>query len=242
MFDLPTLSQILDALAFLGQQRAALAALGTALVLVTLHDWRWSLLALAGQYVLAGWLLTEKLQPEVALLITLVGLMICLVLYITAREVNWGVHEQRPAPDPATDGEQTGDSHLRRMSRIKVAVLSTNLVFRFLTGSLATAIVIYATRNGMIALPELPAHMNLAATGLMALGLLALGLTEEPLSAGMGLLTAMNGFTLFYHSLEQAITVIGFLIGVEFLIALVASYLTIAHHLSPEQARRRGQL
>jgi hypothetical protein len=242
MFHLPTLSQILDALAFLGQQRAALAALGTALVLVTVRDWRWSLLALASQYVLAGWLLTEKLQPEVALLITLVGLMVCLVLYITARQVNWGVREQRPAPEPSAEGEETSDSRQRKARRIKIAVLPTNLVFRLLTGSLTTAIVIYAARNGVISLPELPAHMNLAAIGLMALGLLALGLTEEPLSAGTGLLTAMNGFTLFYHSLEQAITVIGFLIGIEFLIALVASYLTIAHHLTPDQARRRGQL
>jgi hypothetical protein len=242
MFDLPTLSEILDALAFLGQQRAALAVLGTALVLVTLRDWRWSLLALAGQYVLAGWLLTEELQPEVALLIALVGLMVCLVLYITARQVNWGVHEQRPAPVPRTEDEESSDSRPRKTRRIKIAVLSTNLVFRLLTGSLTTAIVIYATRNGVIALPELPAHMNLAAVGLMALGLLALGVTEEPLSAGMGLLTAMNGFTLFYHSLEQAITVIGFLIGIEFLMALVTSYLTIAHHLTPDQARRRRQL
>jgi hypothetical protein len=242
MFNLPTLSQILDVLAFLGQQRAAWAVLGTALVLVTLRDWRWSLLALAGQYVLAGWLLTEKLQPEVALLITLVGLIVCLVLYITARQVNWGVREQPPAPVQPAEGEEESNSRPRKARRIKVAVLSTNLIFRLLTGALTTAIVVYATRNGVIALPELPAHMNLAAVGLMGLGLLALGLTEEPLSAGMGLLVAMNGFTLFYHSLEQAITVIGFLIGVEFLIALVTAYLTIAHHLTPEQARRRGQL
>jgi hypothetical protein len=242
MFNAPTLGQILNALAFLGQQRAALAALGTALVVVTLRDWRWSLLALAGQYVLAGWLLTEKLQPEVALLITLVGLMVCLVLYITARQVNWGIREQRPAPQPSAEGETAAGSLPRKTRRIKIKVLPTNLVFRLLVGSFTVAIVIYAARDGIVALPELPAHMNLAAIGLMALGLLALGLTEEPLSAGMGLLTAMNGFTLFYHSLEQAITVIGFLIGIEFLIALVTSYLTIAHHLTPEGARRRGRL
>lgn len=242
MFDFPTLSEILDALAFLGQQRAALAVLGTALALVTLRDWRWSLLALAGQYVLAGWLLTERLEPEVALLKTLVGLLVCLVLYITARQVNWGVHEQRITPERRLEDDDTSDSLPEQTHRIKVAVLSTSLVFRLLAGSLTTGIVIYATRNGVVSLPELPAHMNLAAVGLIALGLLALSLTEEPLSAGMGLLTAMTGFTLFYHSLEQAITVIGFLIGIEFLIALIISYLTVAHHLTPERAGRRELL
>jgi len=242
MFNLPTLDEILNALALLGQERAALAVLGTALVLVTLRDWRWSLLALACQYVLAGWLLTARLAPEIAVLKSLVGLMICLVLYVTAREVNWGVREgriaaQAPAPEGDTSGPPT-----RKTRRIKIAVLPTNLVFRLLAGSLTAGIVLHATHNGIIALPELPAHMNLAAVGLMALGLLALGLTEEPLSAGMGLLTAMTGFTLFYHSLQQAITVIGFLIGIEFLIALVISYLTVAHHLTPEQAERRGRV
>jgi hypothetical protein len=221
--------------------------LGTALILVTLRDWRWSLLALAGQYVLAGCLLTERLEPEVALLKTLVGLIICLVLYITARQVNWGVQEQRIIVSEPPEGETGSANALEgggksRKRRIKVGVLSTNLFFRLLAGSLTAAIAIYATRNGVVALPELPAHMNLAAIGLMVLGLLALGLTEEPLSAGMGLLTVMTGFTLFYHSLEQAITVIGFLIGIEFLIALIASYLTVAHHLTPEEAQRRGRL
>jgi hypothetical protein len=242
MFNLPTLDEILNALAFLGQERTALAVLGTALVLVTLRDWRWSLLALAGQYMLAGWLLTDRLEPEVAILQSLVGLMVCLVLYVTARQVNWGVRERQIATGPPVQGGQASTSPTKRTGRIKIAVLRTNLVFRLLAGSLTAAIVLHATRSGIIALPELPAHMNVAAVGLMALGLLALGLTEEPLSAGMGLLTAMTGFTLFYHSLQQAITVIGFLIGIEFLIALVIAYLTVAHHLTPEQARRRRRL
>jgi hypothetical protein len=242
MVDFPTLSEILDALAFLGQQRAALAVLGTALVLVTLRDWRWSVLALAGQYVLTGWLLTDRLEPEVAFVKTLVGLIVCLVLYVTARQVSWGVREARIAPELPPQESEASTPSRAETRRIKVAVLSTNLVFRLLAGSLTTAIVIYATGNGIVSLPELPAHMNMAAIGLMALGLLALGLTEEPLSAGMGLLTAMTGFTLFYHSLEQGITVIGFLIGIEFLVALVVSYLTVARHLTPERARRRETL
>jgi hypothetical protein len=241
MFDLPTLNEILDALAFLGQQRAALVVLGTALVLVTIRDWRWSLLALAGQYVLAGWLLTDRLEPEVALLKTLVGLMICVVLYVTARQVNWGAGERRGTHAPEPEGGDADAARPRGRRLLKLGVLSTNLIFRLLAGGLTAGIVLYATRNGIVTLPELPTHMNLASVGLMALGLVGLGLTEEPLSGGMGLLTAMTGFTLFYHSLEQAITVIGFLIGVEFLIALIASYLTVAHHQTPEQARRRTQ-
>ena len=73
----------------------------------------------------------------------------------------------------------------------------------------------------------------------MAMGLLGLGLTDEPLTAGMSLLTLLTGFELFYHSLEQAITIIGFLIGIELLITLVTAYLTVARHLTPQEADRR---
>jgi hypothetical protein len=38
---------------------------------------------------------------------------------------------------------------------------------------------------------------------------LALGLTE-PLKAGLGLLTFLAGFQLFYYALEQALVLIGF--------------------------------
>ena len=231
MAGFPTLTELLDVLAFLGEEPAALGALATALLLVVLRDWRWSLLALAVQYVLAGWLLTGVFEPEIAPAIAAIkvvaGLIICLTLHITARQVQWGQKEPK-----------AGDHHLLQVGRWMVP---TSLLFRLLIGLLAAAAILYTADRGSLALPELPPHINLAALSLLVMGLLAMGLTDEPLTAGMGLLTLMTGFELFYHSLEQAITVISFLVGVDFLIAIITAYLTIARHLTLGEAERRGQ-
>ena len=100
-------------------------------------------------------------------------------------------------------------------------------------------IILHVTSSGRASLPELPAHINLASISLMAMALLALGLTDEPLTAGMGLLTFMAGFELWYHSLEQAIITIGSLVVIDFLISTITAYLTIAHHLRAGETQRR---
>lgn len=225
----PTLSQLIDTLSFLGDQPAALGILVTALALVVLSDWRWSLLALIIQYVLAGWLLTQMLDPQMAMLRIMVSGIICLVLYITARQVNWS---KNPSMGDATSSDD-GPPPVRR-------ILPTSVAFRLLIAVPAGLAILYATRSGSLTLPELPPHVNLAAVALMGMGLLSLGLTEEPLTAGMGLLTLMSGFELFYHSLEQAITIMGFLMGIDLLVALVTAYLTVARHLKTSESESQS--
>ncbi len=233
MAPFPTLNELLSYLAFLGEEPAALGVLATAVILVVLRDWRWSLLALATQYVMAGWLLTRVLEPQIAVLKIMVGLMICVVLYLTARQVRWeNLHRGTGA---RAESDRDGSPRPRRAR----SQLPTEPVFRLLISVSAAIIILHVTSSGRASLPELPAHINLASISLMAMALLALGLTDEPLTAGMGLLTFMSGFELWYHSLEQAIITIGFLVVIDFLIATVTAYLTIAHHLSAEETRRR---
>lgn len=227
MAGFPSLSDLLTALSFLGDQPAAIGILISGLVLVVVRDWRWSLLALAIQYLLAGWLLTQVLEPRIAILKLLAGMMICIVFYITARQVSWGDDETQN-PSPAAQAIQY--LHVGRWQ------LRTSLLFRLLIGILTAVVIFYTAESGKIALPELPTHINLAAIAMMALGLLNLGLTEEPLKGGMGLLTLLAGFELFYHSLEQAITVIGFMIGVSFVITIVSAYLTVARHMPADRS------
>lgn len=234
MAEFPTLAEFFNSLAFLGERPAAIGVLVTASLLIILRDWRWSLLALAAQFLLAGWLLTQVFEPEIAPAIAaikiMVGMVICLVLYITARQVRWG--DTRPkSKEPPDDPIQL---------RIGRWVLPTSLLFRFLICLMAVLVVLYSTSSGKLVLPGLPSHINLAAISLVSMGLLALGLTDEPLTAGMGLLTLMTGVELFYHSLEQAITVIGFLLGIDFMVALITAYLTVARHWTPEEADRRN--
>lgn len=234
MVEFPTLAELLNLLTFLGEEPAAVGVLATALLLTVLRDWRWSLLALTIQYLLSGWLLTHVFEPDIAPAIAAIKIMAwavaCLVLYLTARQVHWGSSRtlaQTGAEQPATAPKLTG------------RLLPTSPLFRLLIGLMAAIAVLYTVNRGGLALPELPAHINSAAISLMAMGLLGLGLTDEPLTAGMSLLTLLTGFELFYHSLEQAITIIGFLIGIELLITLVTAYLTVARHLTPQEADRR---
>ena len=229
MVGLPSLTDLLNAMAFLGELPAAWCTLATALLLIVLRDWRYLLLVLAVQYVLVGWLLTDALEPQVAVLKILVGLITCLVLYLTARQVDWG----RWSGNNRSDVE--GESGRRRR-------ISISFTFRLLIGLLTSIAILNAVNSQSINLPELPFHTNLAAFALMTMGLLALGLTEEPLTAGMGLLTILSGFELFFHSVEQALTVIGFMIGIDFLVAIITAYLTVARHWTTDEAERRRLL
>jgi hypothetical protein len=234
VIEFPTLADLLNLLAFLGEQPAAIGVLVTAMFLTVLRDWRWSLLALTVQYLLSSWLLTHVFEPDIAPAIAAIKILAwavaCLVLYVTARQVRWG--SSRP-------GAQADAEEPAKARKIVRRLLPTSLLFRLLISLMAATVVLYAVNRGGLALPELPPHINLAALSLMTMGLLGLGLTEEPLTAGMSLLTLLTGFELFYHSLEQAITIIGLLIGIELLIALVTAYLTVAHHMTPQEVDRR---
>ena len=86
---MPTLADILARLAAVPTTAALLGLAATAGLLIIAADWRGSVLALAAQYLLAGLLLTRVIRPEIAMIKTLIGAMICLVLYVTARRVGW---------------------------------------------------------------------------------------------------------------------------------------------------------
>lgn len=216
---MPTLAELLARLSFISVTTAAMGVLITAGGLIVIQDWRLSLLALAVQYIFVGLLLTRVLVAELAALKALIGLIICPVLYVTAVRVRWG------QPLAAADRQPAWR-------------LPTSTVFRLVV-ALMGGLVSYnlATRPGLT-LPEIqdPA-INLACYALMCLGLLALGLTEEPLKSGMGLLTFMSGFELFYAGLEQSLLVIGFLGLANLLIALSVAYLA-----SVRAAPRGGEI
>jgi hypothetical protein len=77
-------------------------------------------------------------------------------------------------------------------------------------------------------LPEVPRDIGFVCYWLALIGLLAMILTVEPLKAGLGLLTFMAGFELFYAALESSLSVVGLLGIVNLLIALAIAYLASA--------------
>ena len=238
MDGLPTLTDLMDSLSFLGDTPAAAGIVMTSLLLIILRDWHWSLIALTVQYLLCAWILTQVFEPDIAPALAAIKIMtwmiICLVLYLSARQVDWG-SPRRSNRDP-----EGADRITSQDLKVGHWVLPTNVLFRLLVGIMITITIIFTVNRGDLALPGLPPHINLASVSLMVMGLLALGLTEEPLKAGMGLLTVMSGFGLYYHSMEQGITVITFLIVVDFMIVAISSYLTVAHHWTQHDAERKS--
>jgi hypothetical protein len=74
-------------------------------------------------------------------------------------------------------------------------------------------------------LPGMPSYLGLACYWLASMGFLTMNLTNEPLRAGIGLLTFVTGFELFYAPLERSLSVIGLLGIANLLVALAIAYL-----------------
>jgi hypothetical protein len=72
------------------------------------------------------------------------------------------------------------------------------------------------------------------------MGMFGIALAGEPLKGGMGLLTVMTGFEMFYSSVEQSLAVVGILGVVNFMIALAIAYLTTSQ-ATPGPDEESGQ-
>lgn len=224
---MPTLPELVEQLSLIVTTFAMVAVMITAGVMVVIKDWRASLLALVIQYVVMGLLLTSEIRMELAVIKTLVGAILCLILYMTARHVEWG----RPASplSPAAEAGALSEPPASQWT------LPTELPFRFL----AALLVVVAAYGGASTypMPAVSEAIGLSVYAMAALGLLAMGLTDEPLKAGLGLLTFVSAFELFYTVLEPSLIVVGFLGLANFLIALAIAYLTVARTVAPDSSR-----
>ena len=240
----PTLPDVLAKLSFLTTTPAIVGLVITASLIVVIRDWRFSLAALLGQYVLVGLLLTRLIQPQVALTKVLIGDLVCVVLYLTARLVS------ESSEAPPLEREDAKDGRSRRpasptlrlrsgqasnlqpptsnfqlpTSKTRRGASRPDFAFRLLA-TLFVGLAVYSLSE-RYPLPEVPSDIGFACYWLASMGLLVLVLTEEPLKAGMGLLTLITGFELFYSVLERSLSVVGFLGIANFLIALAIAYLT----------------
>jgi len=212
---MPTLSEVIARLSFLTASPAVVGLVVTASLIIVVRDWHISLSALLAQYLLVGFLLTRLITPEVATVKTLVGALICPILYLTARRVRWGRQSSKDGSSPLPTGWE---------------VFPVGLPFRLLAVVL-TGLVSSSLLNSY-PLPEVPRDIGFASYWLALIGLLAMILTEEPLKAGLGLLTFMAGFELFYAALESGLSVVGFLGIVNLFMALAIAYLASAREMA----------
>lgn len=228
----PTIFDWLERFAFLRGMPAVYLILLTAVIIVITWDWRPALLALITQYLVAGLLFVDVLDPRLAIVKPLNGLFICLILYLTGRQINAG--RLPPASRPPEQARP-----LPFGMRLKGALPppatrpSIPIPLRLLLTLIITLLLFTLGQRPEYRLPAIPddlSHLNTAIYILAGLGLLGAGLNSEPLKAGLALLTFLTGFELFYSALDQSVTVLAALAAVDLIITLVIAYLAQAHH------------
>ncbi len=222
---MPDLNDFPRQLGATAREVAVLGLFVTGFLIVLVRDWRVTLLALLGQYVMVGVVLSRLVLPEIALIKTLVGALICPMLYLAARQSGWSLFSlpqvierllRRGRPDTKT-----------------LAVFRVCRSFRVLAATLVLVLAIVI--NQANAMPNVPPDVGLSCCWLVLIGLLVLMLTEEPLKAGPGLLTMVTGFELLYTPLESSLTVVFLWAVVNLLLGLAIAYLSAARGASTRQ-------
>jgi hypothetical protein len=194
----------------------------TASLLIVSQDWRLNVLALAGQYFFLALLMTQVVRVEMAAVKGLIGWLVCLVVYLTEQQAQ------------LLTRDSDGASNLSVQSWVAARVegwrshgVSARAAFGFLA-ALLVALTAYAVAAA-IPLPQLPPGLTGVCYLLIGLGVLLLGLSQDPVRVGLGLLTFLSGFDLFYVALEPSLVVTGLLGSISFVIALGMAYLRTAH-------------
>ncbi len=219
-----------------------------AALLVMLVNWRLLILALGVQYLLVGLMLTRVVPLELAAVKALVGVMICPVLFITARRVRWGQidqhHDEAEAdqqPDePSTPDRPTAKPAVRRS--IIGWLISPGFPLRLMAALLTAVLAVsLALRNPLSVTNDviLSRDITIGTFGLLLLGLLNILLNENPLKVGVGLLSLLAGFEMFYTSVEPTLTIVGLLGLTNLIIGLAIAYLTTAWATHPPREAQR---
>jgi len=197
----------------------------TGSVFVLIQDWRISIGALLVQYGLMGIVLARLVRPEIALIKILVGLFICPMLYLSARQASWRRQ---------LTFSQHGLRALLGQRTLSSEVFPPGRTFR-LIALLLIAVTAFSLAQ-TYPISNLPLLVSIAIYWLTLAGILILILTENPLKIGQGILTIIVGFELWYTTLEGSLLVVGLWGAVNLLLALAIGYLMAVRgvHLEEE--------
>ncbi len=198
-------------------------------LLVVVPSWRARLVALAVQYVCVAVLLTQIVIWQVVVARLVVGAGILGILLLTGHETT-GIFPWQRQTVPAGEGAvAAAPSPVAAITRLWKTQFSADFPFRAV--AVAMAIVAAASLAGQpnALLPGLSTDLKMAGYLLCGLGLFSLGLSEEPLRAGLSLLTLLSGFELLYVAVETSLAIVALLAVVDFTVALAVSYLALVN-------------
>lgn len=225
---MPALADLVARVLSLATTPAVIGILVTAGSLVVTQDWRMYVTALAAQYFLLVVLLTRLIRLEMAAVKGLIGWLICLVFYLTERQassLDSSSSDDSPSPLSRHPTALLGQLHDQPQGQ-RPWLTGARASFNLLTTILVSTAAYAAARR--FPLPEVSTDITLASYLLAGLGMLLVGLGEAPMRIGLGLLTFLSGFDLFYVALEPSLLVAGLLSVLNLVIALATAYLRTA--------------
>ena len=199
-----------------------LGLLVSASLLVITNSWRLKLTALAAQYVCVAVLLTQIVIWQVVLVRLIVGAGIVGILMLTSRELTGFYPWTRGAPAAPSPA-----APLSVLSTFLKSEFSADFPFRVVVVALAIVVAGSLAGQPNAVLQGLTPSLKMAGYLLCGLSLLSLGLSEEPLRAGLSLLTLLSGFELLYVVVEPSLAILALLAAVDFGVALGVSYLAL---------------
>ena len=187
----------------------------TALLLLSVQDWRILLAMLSVQYI-GVFILVAIQWPLMMALTKLVSGWICVAVLGMAM---------------ASSVEASRENHVEgiqpRSQRISSHSFSTS-VFRLVAAAMIALVVLSLAPAVSRLVPGIQYEQVIGALILMGLGLLHLGLTANTLRVILALLTTLSGFEIIYAAVEVSTLVAGLLAGVSLGLAMVGAYLFVA--------------
>lgn len=204
----PTLDAFLARVTPLAQEGAVGLSLLLVAAMLVFSDWRFALAAFALLHVLVGILLTRLLPPEWALMPWVVGGLVGVMWFLSARRVESVQRKQEKRP-----------WWLPRWRLNASTLMRLALVLLLL-------VVVYSQRP-VVNLPGLDPDLAQLATFLALAGLMGLGLGDRPMRWGFGLSLWVLTAQLAVPALRTDVYAVALLAGLELLLGFAVSYLIV---------------
>ncbi|PIE79620.1 MAG: hypothetical protein CSA11_11550 [Chloroflexi bacterium] len=211
-----------SSLSFLRGNAAALLVLATAVLILVIPSLRLTLAGLVIQYLGMILLYLDVIDPRLALVKLMVGWFVCLMLFITGQQINWG---RGVRIQPMDVGGRV------------IPVTAVRGVLALVMLGIAWLL---AQQSLSFLLPETMAALNFALIGLISLGLLGvLTASDELLRAGMSVLMLLAGLELYATAITptQSVGGMALLAGVNLAAALVVAFLAQKRYVHKRNGR-----
>lgn len=198
----------------IGLPAVLIAGAGAAAIVIA-RDWRLAVFGYAVTSVMLALLLSQIIPTEWALQQAIAGGLVAVMLYLSARQLRSGAQARQPW-------------------EIRWPRMASLTSFRLLAVGLA-AVTFFVVRQ-RVSLPLLDALFRDAFMWLTLISLVGLALHEEPLHAGLCLLTFLGAAELLLFTLTQQRMVVGLWLALQVLLGLAIAYLVVARGLmTPRQ-------